>query len=152
MHPHLPAATPDPAPPDETDRREPATSMAYLTAALVAVATDVGYDIDTDELPIATGLRCDLVLAWVLAGSQIIVHRYLRSLLNDPIEVMRTSTDRDGVSLHADELADILAFAARLDAKMPALTEAYRTACSHIAHTGLGMAWPITPAPTPTGT
>ena len=107
MHPQLPAATPAPAPHDGTDPREPAMSMAYLTAALVAVATDVGYDIDTDEMAVTTGLRCDLVLAWVLAGSQVLVHRYLRSLLDEPIEVMRTAIGRDGVSLHADELADV---------------------------------------------
>ncbi len=151
MHPHSPGTSPS-APSGREHLREPSTPPVDLTAALVAVAAEVGYDIDTDELPVVTGLRHDLVLAWVQAGSQIIVHRFLRLLLDDPIEVMWTATDNHGVSLHTDDLAEIVAFARSLEAALPALLDAYRTACRDIARTGLGMAWPIHSAPAPTCT
>jgi hypothetical protein len=121
-----------------------------LTAALVALSAAAGYDIDTDELPVTTGLRSDLVARWVHTGAQILINRYQRLLLLDPIEVMRSALDNDGAPAHAEELAGILADVDELDRTLPLLSQRFSTVCHHIGQTGLGMAWPAAADTTPT--
>jgi hypothetical protein len=80
MHPD-PSAPPDPSTPPApagTGNSDPTSAPPPLdlTAALVALSAAAGYDIDTDELPVTTGLRSDLVARWAHTGAQILINRY----------------------------------------------------------------------------
>jgi hypothetical protein len=112
-----------------------------LTGYLIALAAEHGYAVEVDELDPTLGFHPREVIAWAAAGARHATIGYLRALLADPIEFLRSQDPDSGLleRLLAQDrhLADLRAAAARR----------YATCCHLLLPTGL-----IWTAPNATGT
>jgi hypothetical protein len=135
---------PPPIPADEPPESPPDGSPAGLSSYLAALAGQVGYDLDPDELDPVTGFHPGLVVAWVLAGARHAGLAHAHRLLDAPIDFLREQDNpadaEDG--LHACLLADLRRVRDRLDRDLPAAAGGYAAACRALAGTGLGLLWP----------
>jgi hypothetical protein len=131
-----------------------------MSAYLAALADQVGYDIDLDELDPAIGFHPALVISWALTGARHAGLAHARSMLSGPIAFLREQDapddqrgDQDD-GLHACLLADILRVRDRLEADLLAAARSYAAACRALAGTDLGLVWPrgdLPDRPTPPG-
>jgi len=113
-----------------------------LTDHLQALAGQVGYDIDLDELDPVTGHEPRLVTEWAVRAGRHAALAYARWLLQGPEATLREFA-ADGDDTIADLLLPhVLAAGHRLDAELRHVTSLFTHGCTALAGTNLGLLWP----------
>lgn len=110
--------------------------FAQLTAHLVALAEQLGFQVELPELDPVCGLDTSHVLQWAEAGARHAGLAYQRHLLAGPIAFLKQD------SRGALELGDLLAHDRWLDQAQDQASRRFAAACHTLSGSGLGLIWP----------
>jgi hypothetical protein len=113
-----------------------------LTDHLQALAGQVGYDIDPDELDPVTGHEPRLVTDWALRAGRHAALGYGRWLLDGPEEFLSESLADGEDTIAALLLPGVVAAGRRLDTELRHVTSLFTHSCATLAGTRLGLIWP----------
>lgn len=111
--------------------------LGQLTAHLVRLAEQLGYQVELDELDAACAFYTRQVLDWAEAGTGHAALTYQRNLLAGPISFLQQHPDRTNHTL----LGDLLDQDRWLEAAQDAASRRYADACQTLYADASGLIW-----------